>query len=166
MLVGSITSSFWMKKDPGRGSHLFCTQWVCAVMSELFATPWTVAHQAPLSREFSRQEYWKWNEMKWQSCHFLRQGKSSKSRDRTCASCVSCIGRQILYHWATWEARSVHRLISKDPLVPSKPICCFLLHSFKNTHTVFLNPWMSTESPWPDATSVQNFDLGSFISAN
>ena len=25
---------------------------------KLFATPWTVAHQAPLSTEFSRQEYW------------------------------------------------------------------------------------------------------------
>ena len=25
---------------------------------QLFATPWTVAHQAPLSIEFSRQEYW------------------------------------------------------------------------------------------------------------
>ena len=24
----------------------------------LFATPWTVAHQAPLSMEFSRQEHW------------------------------------------------------------------------------------------------------------
>ena len=24
----------------------------------LSATPWTVAHQAPLSMEFSRQEYW------------------------------------------------------------------------------------------------------------
>ena len=24
----------------------------------LFETPWTVAHQAPLSMEFSRQEYW------------------------------------------------------------------------------------------------------------
>ena len=24
--------------------------------------------------------------------------------DRTCVSCVSYIGRQILYHWATWEA--------------------------------------------------------------
>ena len=24
----------------------------------LFATPWTVAHQAPQSMEFSRQEYW------------------------------------------------------------------------------------------------------------
>ena len=25
---------------------------------KLFATPWTVAHQAPLSMGFSRQEYW------------------------------------------------------------------------------------------------------------
>ena len=24
----------------------------------LFATPWTVAHQAPQSMEFSRQDYW------------------------------------------------------------------------------------------------------------
>ena len=24
----------------------------------LFATPWTTVHQAPLSMEFSRQEYW------------------------------------------------------------------------------------------------------------
>ena len=25
---------------------------------QLFATPWTVVHQAPQSMEFSRQEYW------------------------------------------------------------------------------------------------------------
>ena len=25
---------------------------------QLFATPWTVAHQAPLSMGFSRREYW------------------------------------------------------------------------------------------------------------
>ena len=25
---------------------------------QLFATPWTVIHQAPLSTEFPRQEYW------------------------------------------------------------------------------------------------------------
>ena len=25
----------------------------------LFATPWTVIHQAPLSMEFPRQEYWR-----------------------------------------------------------------------------------------------------------
>ena len=26
--------------------------------ARLFATPWTAAHQAPLSRRFSRQRYW------------------------------------------------------------------------------------------------------------
>ena len=32
---------------------------VCALNHvQLFATPWTVAHEAPLSMEFSRQEYW------------------------------------------------------------------------------------------------------------
>ena len=34
----------------------------------LFATPWTVAHKAPLSTGFSRQEYWR------VGCHFLLQG--------------------------------------------------------------------------------------------
>ena len=27
--------------------------------TQLFATPWTVAYQAPLSKELSRQEYWR-----------------------------------------------------------------------------------------------------------
>ena len=31
-------------------SHFSCVR--------LFVTPWTVAHQASLSMEFSRQEYW------------------------------------------------------------------------------------------------------------
>ena len=34
--------------------HCVCA---CSVMSDS-ATPWTVAHQFPLSMEFSRQEYW------------------------------------------------------------------------------------------------------------
>ena len=35
-------------------------KWKCWSLSRvwLFATPWTVAHQAPLSMKFSRQEYW------------------------------------------------------------------------------------------------------------
>ena len=32
---------------------------------------------------------------------------SSWPRDQTHASCVSCIGRQILYHWATWESPAI-----------------------------------------------------------
>ena len=33
---------------------------MCVVLScvRLFATPWTAAHQAPLSMEFSKQNYW------------------------------------------------------------------------------------------------------------
>ena len=31
---------------------------VCSVISDSFATPWTVACQAPLSMRFPRQEYW------------------------------------------------------------------------------------------------------------
>ena len=34
---------------------------------QLFVTPWTVAHQAPLSMGFTRQEYWS-------GCHSLLQG--------------------------------------------------------------------------------------------
>ena len=30
----------------------------CCSHVRLFVTPWTVAHQAPLSMGFSRQEYW------------------------------------------------------------------------------------------------------------
>ena len=34
---------------------------------------------------------------------FFSRG-SSQPRDQTWVSCISRIGRQILYHWATWEA--------------------------------------------------------------
>ena len=56
----------------------------------LFGTPWTVVHQAPLSMEFSRQEYWI-------GLPFPTPGESFQPRDRTHVSCVSCNGRQILY---------------------------------------------------------------------
>ena len=42
-------------------SYYFFTSFVCVKSLSrvrLFETPWTVAHQAPLSMGFSRQEYW------------------------------------------------------------------------------------------------------------
>ena len=39
-------------KGKGRESVNF------SVLSDPFTTPWTAAHQTPLSMEFSRQEYW------------------------------------------------------------------------------------------------------------
>ena len=35
-----------------------CVHEVTSIMSDSFASPWTVAHQAPLFMGFSRQEYW------------------------------------------------------------------------------------------------------------
>ena len=61
----------------------------------LFMTPWTVAHQAPRSMGFSRQEYWSGLDI-------------SFSRDLPDLgiepmSWVSCTGKQILYHCAIWK---------------------------------------------------------------
>ena len=40
--------------------RLFATPWTVLSRVRLFATLGTVAHQAPLSMESSRQEYWGW----------------------------------------------------------------------------------------------------------
>ena len=61
----------------------------------LFLTPWTITHQTPLSTGFPRQE-------SWSGLPFPFPGESSWPRDLTH---VSRVGRQILYHWATREAR-------------------------------------------------------------
>ena len=37
-----------------------CAMLSCFSRVQFFVTPWTVAHQTPLSRGFSRQEYWSW----------------------------------------------------------------------------------------------------------
>ena len=60
-----------------------------------FATPWTVAHKVPLSIGFPSKNTGV-------GCHFFPRG-SSQPRDRTCVSCIPCIGRQIVNHCATWE---------------------------------------------------------------
>ena len=57
---------------------------------QLFSIPWTVVHQAPLSIGFPSREYW------------------SRLPFPSGISCVSWIGRQILYCWANWEAPTIY----------------------------------------------------------
>ena len=64
-----------------------------------FVTPRTVAHQAPQAMGLSRQEYW--SEL---SCP--PPGDLPDPGDRIRISCVSCIGRQVLYHCTTREVPS------------------------------------------------------------
>ena len=65
----------------------------------LFVTSWTVACQDPLSLGFSRQKILEWFVI-------YSSRASSQPMDWTC---ISCIARQILYHWATWEAPWTHK---------------------------------------------------------
>ena len=50
--VTCLAGRFFTTVPPGKPHSLY----VCA--GSLFATPWTMALQAPLCMEFSRQEYW------------------------------------------------------------------------------------------------------------
>ena len=63
---------------------------------QLFAAPWSVACQVPLSKGFFRQEYWSGSPFP-STWIFLTQGSNL-------VFSISCITRQILYHCATWEA--------------------------------------------------------------
>ena len=64
---------------------------------QLFVTPWTVACQAPLFMVFPRQEYGS-------GLSFPTAGYSLNPGIKPASFASSCIGRQILYHWVTWEA--------------------------------------------------------------
>ena len=85
----------------------------------LLETPWTAAHQAPLSRGFSRQEYWSgvpakslhlcltlWTVAYRLLCPWDSPGKnagecwwSSQPSHQTRVSYVSRTGKQVLYHF-------------------------------------------------------------------
>ena len=80
-------------------------QFVCAcVLScfsciQLFATLWSVAHQAPLFMGFSRQEYG--------SGLPCTPPGDLPDPGMNLVSSISCIGSQGLYHCATWEGDTI-----------------------------------------------------------
>ena len=79
--------------------------WKCWSLSRvrLFATPWTVARQAPLSMEFSRQEYW--SGLPWPSPGDLPDPGNQTP--------VSHITGRFFTVWATWEAHLSFLLLFK-----------------------------------------------------
>ena len=50
--------------------------------------------------------------------------ESSQHKSQTHISYISCIGRQILYHWATWEALSIFTFTPTDSIKLLKPLLC------------------------------------------
>ena len=105
---------------------------------QLFATPWTEAHQAPLSMEFSRQENW---------VAISSSRGSFPPRDQTPISCVFCMAGRLFYCWTkgeAWQYTVTNKTIWKEE-------CCQFSVSFSNTREylyiknlgfkVHLNKW-------------------------
>ena len=68
---------------------------------QLFVTPWTAAHQAPLSMEILQAGILEWLAMP-------SSRGSSQSRDQTHISYVSCVGRQVIFTTSTtFEALNI-----------------------------------------------------------
>ena len=66
---------------------------------QLFATPWTVAHQAPLSMEICQARI-----LEWVVISYSRG--SSQPEIEPASLAASCTGRWKLYHCTTWEVPS------------------------------------------------------------
>ena len=93
-----------------------CRAMLCHV--RLFETPWTVAHQAPLSLEFSRQEYWIWVAIAY-------------ARGSSWVSTVPFKRQRLWPHSPPWHSLCSHRSRSRqDCLLKATPGgFCFLSFS-------------------------------------
>ena len=61
---------------------------------------------------------------------------SSWPKDLICASCVYCIGKQILYHWATWQVHSLYSIILYDSSI------CRFWYAWRLLEPVSSRYWM------------------------
>ena len=59
--------------------------------------------------------------LEWVAMPFSRE--SSWPGDQTCVSYISCIGRQVLYHWTTWKAPHHYFCYNDWPHGPSLTQC-------------------------------------------
>ena len=75
---------------PQAATDLGASSAVCSVMSDS-VTPWTAAHQAPLSVGFSRQEYWR-------GLLCPPPGELPDPQIELASLMSPCIGRRVLYH--------------------------------------------------------------------
>ena len=78
---------------PLQRTHTDCVHVCVHTQVQLFATPWTVAHQAPLSMVFSRQEHWS-------RLPFPTPGDlPDPGMDQTCISWVPALAGRFFTSW-------------------------------------------------------------------
>ena len=101
----------------------------CSITSNLFATPWTVAHKVPLSKGFPKQEYW--------SAVVTKEGKGARPH-------FSSVWRASF--WYSMGALQTSQIAFLCILRPSSPIpvaiptrsCCAFMVNLAEPRALFL----------------------------
>ena len=77
--------------------------------------------------------------LEWVAIPFSR--RSSQSRDETHVLCFSCIGRQILYHWATWDMLPFRKPGHGEATTSLQLVLLSFILSYvrRNTHVLLLS---------------------------
>ena len=86
---------------------MFAIACMCPQSFLTLCNPMDCSHQAPLSMGFPRQEYCS-------GLPFPSPGDLPDPGIEPAFSCISCIGRQILYHCATWEGHFQYHVLLID----------------------------------------------------
>ena len=77
---------------------------------------------------------------------------SAQPRDQTCVSCISCISRQILYCYTTWEARKARTCLIQECLTYTESINIVFkkLNEFNKLHhrQILQNSWSQEMVSW------------------
>ena len=111
-----------------------------------FASPWTAAHQAPVYG-ISQARI-----LAWVAISYYRV--SFQPRDWTHFSCISCIGRRILYNCATWEAQfwcpfKLNKILTAVTFTDGSEKDCWHIPFMCFTITFFPQVWRKN---WPEFT--------------
>ena len=141
----------WARSPCKDGSvHVLCCAWSISRV-QLFGTPWAVAHQAPLSMGFSRQEYWS-------GLPVPSSRGSSQPRDWTQVSCIAgrfftlWATREGQKHWSGWPTPSPGDLPSPgiEPVSPALQVDFFFLFftSWATREPGGCSYWGFNPSPW------------------
>ena len=96
----------YIYRERDSGKHTFTKKYSCTQCSVVSNSVWPMDCNLPGSSVCGILQA---RILEWVAISFSRE--SSQPRYWTC---VSCIGRQILYHWATWEAHLKHKGCPKD----------------------------------------------------
>ena len=102
---------------------------------QLFAIPWSVAHQALLSMEFSRQEYWS-------QLPFPAPGELPYSGIKLQSLWSPALAGRFFTTGVTWEAPSQIKWVFKRRISRARNYSLLSAESF---HPQSLNPKMSIE---------------------